>query len=209
MGVPKSSYAFYEDGKKFKKDFLPVDKARTLATIFSEHGIDREEVIALAGVEPELVGDFGGIRALELQDMADQLGLALVPEIDIAYAMGDGAFTEEFPHRGYRAFGYNWLKKQTATPLDRLAVVHGDGDSMQPTLRNDDDILIDLGQNKLDRQDRIWAFTYGDLGMIKRLRRLPSGQILVISDNQTVAAYEASPDEVHIIGRVIWVGHSI
>jgi phage repressor protein C with HTH and peptisase S24 domain len=93
--------------------------------------------------------------------------------------------------------------------LADLFVARGDGDSMLPTLMDEDMVLIDRAQNAIDQQDRIWALSYGDLGMIKRVRRLPTGAFRVISDNPNVKPFDASPTELHVIGRVVWIGRRI
>jgi hypothetical protein len=52
-GMPAGSYAAYEDAKRFKKRFIPVELAHSLVSVFGEHGIAREAVLALAGVGPD------------------------------------------------------------------------------------------------------------------------------------------------------------
>jgi len=54
LGCPPSSYAAYEDPKKFKRPILPLEKAKQFADVLGEHGVDRKEVLALAGVTGEL-----------------------------------------------------------------------------------------------------------------------------------------------------------
>src|SRR3546814_1016510 len=41
---------------------------------------------------------------------------------------------------------------------------------------------ISQPQKDIGQQDRIWALAYGDLGMIKRVRRLPGGTYRLRSD---------------------------
>jgi hypothetical protein len=58
LGLGHSSYALYENPNTYKKSFLPIDFARKLAVVFSEHGIDPSDVMKLAGLtdseaEPE------------------------------------------------------------------------------------------------------------------------------------------------------------
>ena len=54
-GMPPSSYGAYENPKRFKRRYIPVDLAHALVPVFTAHGIDRDDVLALAGVgsEPE------------------------------------------------------------------------------------------------------------------------------------------------------------
>lgn len=50
LGVDHSSYAFYENPKRFKKPHLPLDLARRIATILKDHGVAEDDVMALAGI---------------------------------------------------------------------------------------------------------------------------------------------------------------
>lgn len=52
LGVAPSSYAFYEDPKKFKKAYLPVDFAKAVAGPLAANGVAAADVLALAGIEP-------------------------------------------------------------------------------------------------------------------------------------------------------------
>lgn len=54
LGVSESTYAAYEDPKKFKKPVIPMQLAKRLAPIFEARGVPNEDVFALAGVTREL-----------------------------------------------------------------------------------------------------------------------------------------------------------
>lgn len=72
LGVPASSYAAYETEKKFKKPILPLDLAKKIADILEPRGIDRAEVLSLAGI----TGEFSALMAQRPQ--ADQTEWLLV-----------------------------------------------------------------------------------------------------------------------------------
>jgi phage repressor protein C with HTH and peptisase S24 domain len=120
--------------------------------------------------------------------------------------MGGGAVFSDYEHVGTVPFARDWLRRKMKGSFGDLFVAEGRGDSMQPTMLNGDTVLIDTAQKNIREQDLIWALSYGDLGMIKRVRRLPSGGFLVLSDNQAVAPFEAHDGEMHVVGRVIWIG---
>ena len=50
LGLDHSTYAHYENPKRFKKPHLPLDLARRIATILKDHGIAEDDVMALAGI---------------------------------------------------------------------------------------------------------------------------------------------------------------
>lgn len=144
-----------------------------------------------------------------VNDLAEQLNLALIPQLELGYSMGGGSVFDDYHHVGFRTFDRDWLRSVSRGGFDQLFVARGEGDSMQPTLMNDDMVLIDTSQRDIRQQDRIWAISYGDLGMIKRVRRTPGGTYLIMSDNPVVSPIEAVDGEMHVVGRVIWIGRRI
>lgn len=146
-------------------------------------------------------------RTSAVEALADELDLAMVPEIDIGYSMGGGAtIAEQYEQKGIVPFSRTWLRTLMQGTLGELFVARGEGDSMEPTLRDGDIVLIDSSQQNVRGQDRIWAVLYGDLGMIKRVRRTPDGSYLLMSDNPTVTPIECHDGEMSVIGRVVWIG---
>lgn len=144
-----------------------------------------------------------------LAQQAKEMGLSLVPELELGYSMGGGSVFSDYTRRGFVPFQRDWLRGMMRGNFADLFVARGSGDSMTPTLLDGDIVLIDTSQRRIDQQDRIWALSYGDLGMIKRVRRLPGGNYRVMSDNPAVAPIEATDDEMHVVGRVIWIGRTM
>jgi phage repressor protein C with HTH and peptisase S24 domain len=140
---------------------------------------------------------------------AEQFNLALVPQLELGYSMGGGSIFDSYEHTGIVPFQRDWLRSMMKGSFEDLFVARGEGDSMQPTLLDGDIVLIDTSQKDIRQQDRVWAIAYGDLGMIKRVRRLPGGSYSVMSDNPAVQAFHAVDDEMYVIGRVIWIGRRI
>jgi len=173
----------------------------------------REIARALETTEAWLLGETedptGVVAVLDPDELADRLGLALVPEMDIGFAMGAGSYLDVFEKTGFRAFDQEWLRSLSAGNLAKLFVARGDGDSMEPTLHDGDIVLIDAGQDRINRADRIWALVYGGMGLIKRVRPLPDGRTELMSDNPNVKPIYAIPGELHIVGRVVWIGRKI
>lgn len=151
----------------------------------------------------------GAMTALDREGMADRLGLALVPEYDSQWAMGEGTFVDFVERTGFRAFDREWLRSISAGNLSLLFVAQGDGDSMEPTLHDGDVVLIDQAQRVIEKQDRIWAVTVGGLGAIKRVAKLPNGDYELGSDNHRVRPRIVRADEFHVVGRVVWIGRRI
>lgn len=128
---------------------------------------------------------------------------------DLSFAMGPGTNIDDYVEEGTYEFDAHMLSKLTRAPADRLFVARGDGDSMFPTLMNDDMLVIDTTQNVLNMQDRIWACSLYGAGAIKRLRSSQGGKVLVKSDNTAIDDQEVDGSDLHIVGRVIWMGRRI
>lgn len=151
----------------------------------------------------------GALGVTDRDTLAEKLGLSLIPELELGYSMGGGNYLEVYEHKGFRAFDREWLRSISRGELGALFVARGEGDSMEPTLKDGDIVLIDTSQKDIRQQDRIWALSYGELGMIKRVRRLPGGSYELMSDNATVKPVTANDGEMHVVGRVIWIGRRI
>lgn len=148
-------------------------------------------------------------RMSAIAALTEELDLAIVPEIDLGYSMGGGTILESYEQIGIVPFSRSWLRSITSGSFGDLFVARGDGDSMEPTLKDGDIVLIDTTQKTIRHQDRIWAVAYGELGMIKRVRRTPNGSYLLMSDNLSVTPIECIDDEMAVIGRVCWIGRRI
>ncbi len=124
-------------------------------------------------------------------------------EFDLAYGMGS-VFIHEAPIKSNRqTFSRAWLRYFTDAPFDRLFFARGIGDSMTPTILDNDVILIDTSQQTPRMWDQLWAIDMGGMGMIKRLRPGRDGGIRLISDNPAVKEDTAYDGEMNVIGRVV------
>lgn len=149
-------------------------------------------------------------RISTVEKLAEELDLAILPQLDIGFSMGGGRdLTDQFEQTGVVPFSRAWLRAMMGGAVSDLFVARGEGDSMEPTMKDGDIILIDTSQKMIRAQDRIWAVSYGGLGMVKRVRRVPSGAHLLLSDNSAVSPIECHDEEMSIIGRVIWIGRKI
>lgn len=130
--------------------------------------------------------------------------LVRIEEIDLRYGLG-ATYLDVPVASEVRHFSRSWLRQFTTAAPDKLFWTAGDGDSMEPTIRSGELILIDRSQTTPRMGDGIWAVAYGDVGMIKRLRPLPDGRVEILSDNTIIPPVIAADGELHIIGRVIAV----
>lgn len=146
----------------------------------------------------------GYVPVPSTEAVAEDLGLVAVRELDLTLGMGstylDVPVTETIRH-----FPREWLRLYTKAAPEHLVFAIGAGDSMEPTLRDSDMLLIDCSQQTLNMSDKIWAVTWADCGAVKRLRPVPGGGVAVLSDNPNVPDAVAHDGELHILGRVVAV----
>lgn len=135
--------------------------------------------------------------------------LVYIRQVDISYAMGEGSEVEQYPATGLVPFNLAFIRAVSNANTESLFIATGHGDSMEPTLLRSDLVMVDTSQNQVRQQDQVWALTYAGGGMVKRLRRILGDrgeQFLILSDNPAVPPQAANVDDVHIVGKVVWVG---
>lgn len=129
---------------------------------------------------------------------------APVIRLDLSYSMGPGTDIDSAYIDGEAfEFDVGFLRSMTISPADRIRIVDGIGDSMQPTLHDRDLLFVDINQRDLNAQDRIWAIWLYGLGAVKRLRALSAETVLVMSDNPDVPDQEVARRDILIHGRVV------
>lgn len=146
----------------------------------------------------------GAAPAITQSDVAEHLDLVPVVSIDMTYGMGS-TFALDHVEETVMHFPRAFIESITLSPAHSLTWSRGRGDSMSPTIADGDLILIDRSQRIPREQDAIWALTIGDMAMVKRLR-VRGERVTLLSDNERVPPDVAHPDEVNVVGRVIFIG---
>lgn len=200
MGMRTSSYANYEH--RFKKPYLPMDLVKSLSAVFVPLGISAEEVLALAGVDkpeaaPALVKAAGTGK--------------LVPVYAVAASAGSGALVVDEGIVSSVAFPPNYLGRLTRANPRNLAIISVKGDSMVPTLADDDLVMLDTSKIDLSYDGLFVLRDNGDGLLVKRVGRgSRRGRVMLISDNRDLyPAVEREADEIEVLGKVIWVGRKV
>lgn len=124
-----------------------------------------------------------------------------VPRLPLGASAGGGALTfEEAPIGAFR-FSARWLREQGLDPA-QLSAIRVEGDSMEATLRDGDEILVDRTPRAL--RDGIHVVRAGDALLVKRIDLSRPGAITLVSDNPVYRPIELAPEDVEVIGRVVW-----
>ena len=162
---------------------------------------------ALAGALNMTVGELIGERAPAGE------GFRMIGAYNITASAGPGAVLVEAAESTpmYQlAFRDQWLAQITNAGDEDLAVLFADGDSMEPTLRDGDTMLIDRTQINI-RRPGIYVIGFEGTLNVKRVSvNELAGTIRISSDNPAYAAYDATPDDqFQVAGRVIWIGRKV
>ena len=139
--------------------------------------------------------------------------LRAIPKLSVGASAGQGALPGDEYALGLIGFEDGWLRSQGLAKA-RLSMISVEGDSMEPTLRNGDDILlalIDVGDARhMATRDGIYVLRMDDSLMVKRLSFAPDGRLSVISDNKIYPSrHGLLRDQVHIVGQVVWTGRML
>ena len=124
-----------------------------------------------------------------------------IPRLALGASAGPGALAGEEAAIGAFRFGTRWMREQGLDPAMLSSIVVA-GDSMEPTLRDGDEILVDRSPRAW--RDGIHVVRAGDALLVKRLDTGRPGTLALVSDNPAYRVVELLPEEVQVIGRVVW-----
>ena len=135
---------------------------------------------------------------------------ALIPGYSIQVSAGHGSnpMGNEVPCR-HLAFRRKWLKWRGFSDKD-LAIVWAKGDSMEPTINNNDTLVVHLGRT-VPQDGHIYIFRSAEELFVKRYQST-LGAWRLISDNQIYQALEIKKEEQHqfqVIGQVVHIAKDL
>ena len=128
-------------------------------------------------------------------------------------AAGTGHFIEREVADDALIFKEDWIRFELGVRPQDLCLIRVAGDSMEPTLRSGDVILVDRLATQPDREG-IYIMRMNEMLLVKRVQALPGGVVRVASDNAAFAAFEVKLTEIEggeltIVGRVVWAGRRL
>jgi len=199
LGIRQSSVA----GAK-KKGSFPIGWSKKIA---QEFNVDVDWLLTGKGPmrpgesDPDEVRSYSG-------DELKKNGFTLVPRYDVQVSLGGGALVDSEQIVEHLAFKTAWLKKEMNLEPRKLALISTIGDSMYPTIREGDLLLVDLRRREVG-DDAIYIIRRDSTLVAKRFQRLFDGTVSIKSDNsiykEEVVPREAAK-ELNLIGRVVWIG---
>ena len=165
---------------------------------------DRRKLARYFQVEESLLGGIGS---------SDPTQARLVPvqRYEVQASAGHGSNIDDGRALAPMAFDQAWLKRLCDAPAEALSIIRVQGDSMNPTLSDGDEIMVDRSDARLRVLDGIYVLRRDETLMVKRIAVHPGSRLLTItSDNHAYPSWtDCEPESVDIIGRVVWVGRKL
>ena len=219
LGVHTNTLKNYESGARLPDiDFLVTFAHKTGEDFLTLLELRIED--GKADGAPEAKAFFNAIAdALEDKPAGhlveeERQGYVAVPLYNgVRAAAGSGSVVEHEAADDALIFNADWIRFVLGARPQDLYLISVAGDSMEPTLRSEDVILVDRRATRPDREG-VYILRMGEMLLVKRLQALPGGRVRVTSDNPAFAPYEVTMpelqgDEIAIIGRVVWVGRRL
>jgi phage repressor protein C with HTH and peptisase S24 domain len=137
--------------------------------------------------------------------------LVHVPMLSVEASAGHGALAEMESKCAQFGFDENWLRRLTASKASSLSIIGVHGDSMEPTLHDGDQVMVDLGDGLSRLRDGIYVLRIDDTLNVKRIAIEPQGRrISVVSDNPAYPSWRGlDRRSINIVGRVLWFGRAL
>ena len=130
-----------------------------------------------------------------------------IAHYDVRAAMGGGQIPHEFPEmlQDIRVSPKH-LREMGITFKEHfhLKMITGWGQSMAPTIKDRDPLLVDITIREFTG-DGIYLFSHDDMLYVKRLQKKGKDRFKMISDNKHHDIEEIRVDDTHILARVLYV----
>ncbi|WP_169709646.1 XRE family transcriptional regulator [Deferrisoma camini] len=131
-----------------------------------------------------------------------------IPLVKPKLAGGGGSVVIDEGVETWLHFRTEWLKQ--IGPARQLVLMRVEGDSMEPTLYENDVIMIHQGKREL-RPGKLYAIGIDDRLLVKRLHPALGGGIEIISDNPRYGKEvikEGAPG-FRVIGQAVWMARKL
>ncbi len=164
------------------------------------------------------IADFAGVsvdwllgRETTPRQEEESAEFALIPKLGVRAAAGAGALNYEVDMQpeALLAFRLDWLHERGISPK-HAAIITAYGDSMEPTIRHGDALLVNTAINQ-PRAEGIYVVRVEEMLLVKRIA-IGLDHITLISDNPAIQDEVITRDrlgDLHIVGRVVWFGREI
>lgn len=133
-------------------------------------------------------------------------GLVPVTRVDAGAAAGRGRLVETERHSELLLDPA--LLRRLGVRADMASTIRVEGASMEPSLCDGDEILVDGARRALSVRPAIYVFRREGLVAVKRLRAM-GAEVEVVSDNPAFAREIVPARTIDVVGRVVWLHRAL
>lgn len=135
--------------------------------------------------------------------------LVAIPRVDIGASAGPGGIADIEELGRPIGFDAALLRDLGVRRPSSLSIIRVVGDSMEPTLRDGDDILVDRAVSTV-KSGAVHVLRLDAMLVVKRLLREGRGAYVVRSDNPAYPDIGIEdPSTIDVVGRVLWCGRKL
>lgn len=165
---------------------------------------DAARASLLAAAEQSDLGNMVPVEFSRPGQIGDEVWIA---HYDVRAAMGGGQIPHEYPEmlqdirvspKHLRDLGVTFKEHF------HLKMITGWGQSMAPTIKDRDPLLVDITIREFTG-DGIYLFSHDDMLYVKRLQKKGKDRFKMISDNKHHDPEDIRMDDTHILARVLYV----
>ena len=147
----------------------------------------------------------------EPYDEFDPQGVSAITQLQIAASAGGGAAVENEALADPWYLPDTWVSAELNASASNLRMILIDGDSMEPTLRSGDQVIVNVARRSPSPPGIFVVFD--GLGLVaKQIEVIANSEppkVHLVSTNRRYPTYERTLDEINIIGRVVWYGRRL
>lgn len=172
-------------------------------------GLSEEARARIAEVVEEVALESNSTNVVKVDfTRAGQVGDEVwIAHYDVRAAMGGGQIPHEYPEmlQDVRVSPKH-LREMGVTFKEHfhLKMITGWGQSMAPTIKDRDPLLVDITIREFTG-DGIYLFSHDEMLYVKRLQKKGKDRFKMISDNKHHDIEEIRVDDTHILARVLYV----
>ena len=165
---------------------------------------DSTRASLLAAAEQSDLGNMVPVEYSRPGQIGDEVWIA---HYDVRAAMGGGQIPHEYPEmlqdirvspKHLRDLGLTFKEHF------HLKMITGWGQSMAPTIKDRDPLLVDITIREF-MGDGIYLFSHDEMLYVKRLQKKGKDRFKMISDNKHHDPEDIRVDDTHILARVLYV----
>jgi len=137
--------------------------------------------------------------------------LVQIPVLDVEASAGHGAVAGAESQAGQFGFDENGCASSRRRGLPTSRSSRSLANSMEPTLHDGDEVLVDVSDEQSKLRDGIYVLRMDGALNVKRVAIEPQGRkISVVSDNAAYPSWQGlDRRSINIVGRVLWFGRKV